>query len=81
MKRELTNDTLEFFRSLPHGIKLKIYRFTVYVFDSRRELIEAVDLFIQTRYEYGPSQRRRRDGARSPRGGRIVPSASGTFPE
>jgi hypothetical protein len=44
MKRKLPNDPLEFFRTLLSGIKLKIYRFTVYVFDTRQRLIEAVDL-------------------------------------
>jgi hypothetical protein len=50
MKRKLTNDPVEFFRVLPHGIKLKIYRFTVHVFDSRQQLIKAVDLYVKTRY-------------------------------
>jgi surface protein len=50
MQRKLSNEPVEFFRTLPHGIKLKIYRFTVHVFDSRQQLIEAVDLFIETRY-------------------------------
>jgi surface protein len=53
MKQKLTNDPLECFRTLPHGIKIKIYRFTVHVFDSRRELIEAVDLYVHTRYRHG----------------------------
>jgi surface protein len=59
MKRKLTNDPLELFRTLPHGIKLKIYRFTIHVFDSRQELIEAVDLHVETRYATSP-----RGGAR-----------------
>jgi hypothetical protein len=51
MKRKLTNYPQEFFRTLPSGVKLKIYCFTVHVFDSRRELIKAVDLYVQTRYD------------------------------
>jgi Mycoplasma protein of unknown function, DUF285 len=65
MKRKLTNDPLEFFRTLPHVIKLKIYRFTIHVFDSRRELIEAVDLYVQTRY--GDDRQQRIPSARSSR--------------
>jgi hypothetical protein len=57
MKRKLSNDPLEFFRTLPSGLKLKMYRFTVHLFDSRQDLIEAVDLYVQTRY--GPSPRYR----------------------
>jgi Mycoplasma protein of unknown function, DUF285 len=54
MKRKLPNDPLEFFRTLPCGIKLKIYRFTVHVFDSRQQLVEAVDLYVETRYGPNP---------------------------
>jgi surface protein len=50
MKRKLTDDPLEFFNTLPSGIKLKIYRFTIHVFDSRQELIEAVELYVHTIY-------------------------------
>jgi hypothetical protein len=80
MKRERTNDDdpQELFRSLPHGIRLKIYRFTVHVFDSRQELIEVVDLFVQTHTEDKVDVDVM---VLLPRGGRIVPSPSGTFPE
>jgi surface protein len=57
MKQKLTNNPLEIFRTLPDGIRIKIYRFTVHVFDSRSELIEAVDLHIETRYGQGPHAR------------------------
>jgi surface protein len=68
MKRKLTNDPLEFFRTLPSGIALKIYRFTIHVFDSRQQLIEAVDLYVETRYGNPRGRRSSRWGPHRPIG-------------